>query len=245
MNEIQHGRGARSDALKLPRRDFLIVGSAAAVGAFAGSALAAPADGTAGDSSLSFAFAEASLDEILTAKTPHSLTSANRLGDSNRLGTTARVKVHGIVRAENSRRGNVELDAVYRLGVDQPVHFHAWSDRDAVRIGNAAGSPFLVGVSSAPLTLALIARAVPSWRTSMANRFFGTPLPETTRAKATLVRDGVYFLAVPADGQPEPNWSSIRVVASADAKLPQLEQSTLFGSRPVSFDYIVVGTERA
>ena len=61
----------------------------------------------------------------------------------------------------------------------------------------------------------------------------------------TLRRNGVYFIAVPAAGQSEPNWASIRVVAPANGNLPQLEQSSLLGSKPVCFDYIVVAAERA
>lgn len=244
MNEVHDGRGVRDDVLLVPRRDFLILGSAAAVGAVATTGLAKPAQAPA-TSALSLGFVEGTLDEIRGDAAPRALTSASRLGSANHLGASARLRVHGIVRAEGARAEAIDLDVLYPLP-EQVVPVHAWSGRDA-KIGNSSATKCLVPVSSsAPLTVALDAKITPAWTAAVAHRFFGAKAPVTAvKATAALRRNGLYFIAVPAAGQAEPNWESVRVVAPADGTLPKLEQATLLGSKPVSFDYIVVAAERA
>ena len=251
MNDVQAARGVRDGVLLIPRREFLILGSAAAVGVAVAGNAGAQWTQKAIDSAdpLSIGFAEGSFAEIRAAEGPRALANATRHGNTNHLGDVARVKVHGIVSAEAApAAAAIALDAIYRVpGVAEAVPFHAWSSRVPPRVGSSSANQFLMGVSPAsPLTLALTTQQATTWRTSLARRFFGTPAsPAVSRAVATLRRNGVYFIAVPAAGQSEPNWASIRVVAPANGNLPQLEQSSLLGSKPVSFDYIVVAAERA
>jgi len=248
MNEAHDGRGVRGDVLLVPRRDFLILGSAAAVGAVAVNGLAQGSTApSAAGTSLSLGYAEGTIDELCAADASRALSSAARLGNAHHLGSAARLRVAGIVRAGSGREEAVDLDVIYRLAeVDQPVPVHAWSAREA-GIGASSATSCLVPVSSSsPLTVSMNAKLTPSWQALMAQRFFGAKAPATAvKATADIRRDGVYFIAVPATGQGEPNWSSVRVVAPANGKLPRLEQTTLLGSKPVSFDYIVVAAERA
>ena len=251
MNEEQAGRGVTDGVLLVPRRDFLIFGSAAAVGvAVAGNADAQWTQKAIDDAAaLSIGFVDGSFDEVRAAERPRALSNASRHGHTNHLGDVTRVKVHGIVCAESAPAVEaITLDAIYRVpGIAEAVPFHAWSSRVQPRVGSSSANKFVIGTSPAsPLTLALTTQQAPSWHASLARRFFGAPAaPAATRAIATLRRSGVYFIVVPAAGQREPNWASIRVVAPVNGNLPQLEQSSLLGSKPVSFDYIVVAADRA
>ena len=234
--------------LLVPRRDFLILGSAAAVGAVAANAAPGltrapkPVDAAA---PLPLGYVDGNVDDLLAAARPRAIANAGRLG-AHALGSVARVKIHGIVRAGGARTAALELDAIYRVAGHGEVPYHAWADHDARR-GDSSAVGFLVGVGpAAPLTFALTTRRRATWRDALALRLLGTPLPpEAVRASATLPRAGVYFIAVPAAGQPAPNWASIRAVAPAEGKLPRLVQSGILGTNPVPFDYIVVGTEQA
>ena len=250
MNE-HAARRVEDSPTFMPRRQFLILGSAAAIGAVATSLPASqPSSALAGEGGLplSLGFIDATLDELRAAARPHALVGAQH-GGGSRLDDTVRVNVHGIVRASGSRATSpVTLDAHYRVsGVEQEVPFFAWSDHPSTRRGGSSAIEFVSHVSTAsPLTLALATRLAPTWRDTLVRRLFATPAPaENVNAMARLTRRGLYFIAVPAAGQPAPNWASIRVVPMANGNLPQLEQSTLFGTRPVSFDYIVVDAERA
>lgn len=252
MNSEHAARRAGDDAFLVPRRDFLILGSAAAVGAVASSAAGDWAQPMpAGDIlPLSLGFVSGTFDALRLETQPRALADAGHLSSGHRLGAAARVRVHGIVRADGARgKSLVALDALYRVPAlaQQEVAVLAWSDHDSARRGGSSAAGFVVPVSSsAPLTVAVTAHTPSTWRAALARRLFGTPAPaQDRRATAMLHHRGVYFIAVPAAGQPAPDWASIRAVAPTTGKLPLLMRSSLFGTSPVSFDYIVVGTEQA
>jgi len=246
MTDINNTGDSHDHAVRIRRRDFLILSSAAAVGALAISAVAdftKPASPVSPPLPLSLGF----VDELVNADQPRALVNASRLGSSHALGAAARVRIRGIVRAGSSSAGSaVALDAIYRveeLG-HREVPFLAWSDQHSSRRGFSSAAGFVVPVGErTPLTLALTARVIPNRGAALARRLLRIPAPpQAVRGTATLLRHGVYFIAVPGTGT-EPNWSSVRAIAT-EGKLPRLEQATLFGMKPVSFDYIVVETEQ-
>src|SRR6266566_2962442 len=109
------------------RRDFLILGSTAAVGAVATTAAAEwtrPSIPIAAMQPLSLGFVDAGFDDLGTLDQPRAVKNAAQLGARNHLRDSVRVNVYGIVRASGDRRqSSVTLDAIYRTEPHGDVPF--------------------------------------------------------------------------------------------------------------------------
>ncbi len=257
---MKNDQSAGSSPLLIPRRQFLVLGSAAVVGA-AASSLSADIVRSAlvtenTTPRLSVGFVKAALADFnATDAAPRTLTPASRLrSGSADLAEGVRVKVHGIVRSASAGPQPVSmgLDAMYRVrGHSEEFPFMAWSyspmtDRST---GSNAAAPFVVPVGvKNPLSLRLFTSAV---STSP-----GIAENQTPKLQATIdlspgsergshkLRSGLYFLAMTPAGAKAPDWASMQVVPSAGS-LPLLKQATLLGYESVPFDYIVISTDRA
>jgi hypothetical protein len=235
----------------IPRRQFLILGSAAVVGVAATSLSAEIVRSTVTVEDiaprLSVAFVKASLADFASNDfAPRSLTVASHLRSGDpALAGGVRMKVHGIVRTDASRAQDVSmgLDAMYRVdGRSETVPFMAWSYAQlANRTADSAASQFVVPVGARnPLSLSLFtanAQQIGKLKASI-------DLSLGSERRANKLRSGTYFLVMCPKGMHAPDWSSIRVVPS-EGNLPLLRQATLVGHEAVPFDYIVISTDRA
>jgi hypothetical protein len=121
----------------------------------------------------------------------------------------------------------------------------AWSHaRLAHHTTTSSTKPFVVPVSAKhPLSLAVSTSA----RGAVADaKLRGTvSLGLGSGRRENKLRSGLYFIALCPAGTSAPDWASVHAVASENGQLPALKQATLLGFEPVSFDYIIVSTDRA
>ena len=241
----------KHEPVGIPRRQFLVLGSAAVVGVAATSLSADIVRSTRTVEEiaprLSVAFVKASLADFASNDfAPRALTAAAHLRSGDpALAGGVRMKVHGVVRSDASRAQDVSmgLDAMYRVdGRSESVPFVAWSYAQmASRTTDSAASPFVVPVGARkPLSLSLFTSDA-----QQSGKLQATiALSLGSERRANKLRAGTYFLAMCPKGMTAPDWSSIRVVPS-EGKLPLLRQATVLGNEPVPFDYIVISTDRA
>jgi hypothetical protein len=236
-----------------PRRQFLVLGSAA-VAAVAASSLSA--DLVHGALVLedkaprfSLGYAAATVDDFNKPSFAARLTSAAKLrsGDPS-LADGVRLKVHGLVRPEAQRNTDVSmgLDAMYRVSGPIPeVPYMAWSyAQKRQHTTSSAPKDFVVPMSARhPLSLGVSTSAV---RTAIDNAGLrGTvTLSLGDARRANKLRAGLYFIAICPAGSDAPDWASIRAVAPENGSAPLLKRATLTGDAPVPFDYVVVAAGR-
>lgn len=235
----------------IPRRQFLVLGSAAVVGAAATSLSANMVRGvpaSEGTARVSAGFAPAAFADVQSPEfAPRALTAASHLRSGEAaLAAGVRVKVHGMVRTDASavQPVSMALDVMYRVpGQTEAVPFMAWSHAQlAGRKADSAVSSSVVPVGSRmPLSLMVTTGTVAGQNAKLQAK---VDLALGSGRLANKLRSGLYFLALCPAGTAAPDWSSIRVVRSENA-LPLLRQATLFGLEPVSFDYIIVSADRA
>jgi hypothetical protein len=237
----------------LPRRQFLVLGSAA-VGAAAVTSLSSdivrsvlaiddPAP------RLSVGFAEVKFEDFAQPSFVQRMASASapRSGDAS-LENGVRLKIHGLVRPEAAKgqQASMALDAMYRVaGQGEAVPFMAWSySSNPSLIPNRASNSFVMPVSAKqPLSLAFSTSATNAIDSKA--KLNGTiDLTLGNGRRQNKLRTGVYFVAVCPAGTKAPDWNAIHAVASEGA-LPQLKVATLIGTEPVPFDYIVMTMDRA
>ena len=237
-----------------PRRQFLVLGSAA-VAAAAATSLSADivrsvlvTEDTA--PRLTVGFTDAKFDDFAKPSFAQRLApaSALRSGDAS-LESGVRLKIHGLVRPEaaRDRQASMAMDAMYRVaGQEQAVPFMAWSySRTKTRATGSSSKPFVVPVGAKqPLSLMVSTSDVKA-ATGDATLRGTVSLALGNGRRENKLRAGLYFVALCPAGTKAPDWASIHAVSSEGEALPQLKVATLTGMQPVPFDYIIVATDRA
>lgn len=247
---------AQSDpgVLLLPRRQFLVLGSAAVAAAAASSLSADIVRGALvtepKTSRISVGYVGASIGEFNDPSFAPSLTAAAKLRSGDpALAGGVRLKVHGLVRPEAKKSANVSmaLDAMYRVsGHADEVPFMAWSyARRGQQVTSSAAGEFVVPVSAKqPLSLG-ISTSAPTPVMDDATLRATASLSIGEKRLANKLRAGLYFVAISPAGTEAPHWASIHAVAPEHGTVPVLKQRTLTGLQPVPFDYIIVAAGRA
>lgn len=230
----------------LPRREFLVLGSAA-VAAVAATSLTADIVRdvlTVEDRSprLAVGFAGA-IDPGVPVPSAQRVTSAVHLrsGDAALEGGVL-LSILGLVSPRGSQQRNVAVDTMYRVpGVKEPVPFMAWSQAwFGGRPTQTHSKPVIVPVGDgAPLSLGISTSAEGQSLRAMVRLGIGRGRFEHK------LRPGYYFIALTPNGAATPDWSSIRAVASDSSRHPVLEQVSIAGAQPVPFEYLVLRTARA
>jgi hypothetical protein len=245
--------GAETEKWALPRRDFLVLGSAAVLGAAASSvtastlvSVAAPEAGSV----LSIGYAPVAAEDAAVLHADTLRFSDNTFRDSG-----VRVTVHGFSAPEKDSLVSVHLSTFVRAG-ESAVPFLAWS-HSARAAGPHAVSPrasFLASLDENGTLPFAIERSERSRRWS---RLF-TPiapaadtLPELAKLEATgnvcrlssgarasaPLRAGTYFIALRRTAsERQPDWSSITVDATAADASNALRRN----GRPVDFEYVAI-----
>jgi len=238
----------------LPRRQFLVLGSAAVAAAAASSLSADIVRGALATEQkaprISVGYSGATIDEFNVPSFASRLTAAAKLrsGDAALAGAV-RLKVHGLVRPEAQKSANVSmaLDAMYRVsGHNDDVPFMAWSHaRRGQHITSSAANEFVVPVNAKqPLSLGISTSApTPVLDEAMLRATVNLSLGE--KRLANKLRSGLYFVAICPAGSEAPHWASIHAVAPENGTVPVLKQATLAGLQPVPFDYIIMAAGRA
>lgn len=242
-------------ATVMPRRQFLVLGSAAVAVAAASSLSAEVVRGVLSTEEkaphVSAGFAEAAIDDFTKPSFATRVAGAAKLrsGDSS-LTSGVRLKVHGIVRssaaAARSEDFSVAIDAMYRAaGLKEAVPYMAWSHSQNRRRTTTSGArEFVVPVGGRqPLSLAVSSSAAAAVSEAKLRSTMTFSLGDERRTNK--LRTGLYFLALLPAGAEAPDWASIRAVSSENGTMPALGQATITGLVPVSFDYIVVAASRA
>jgi hypothetical protein len=237
-----------------PRRQFLVLGSAA-VAAAAATSLSADlvrnvlvVEDTA--PRLSVGFSDAKFDDFAKPSFAQRLLPASTLRSGDGLlENGVRLKIHGLVRPESVRdqQASLAMDAMYRVaGQEQAVPFMAWSySRKQSQTTGSSSKSFVVPVGlRQPLSLAISSSDVNA-ATGKATLRGTVSLALGNGRRENKLRTGLYFVAFCPAGTKAPDWASIHAVASEEGALPLLKVATLTGLQPVSFDYIVVATDRA
>jgi hypothetical protein len=232
----------------MPRRRFLIVGSAAVATAAATSLSATEMLRSALvfeeiSPQLSAGFIDAKLEDFSRSLFAPRLAAASKLrsGDAA-LANGVRLTVHGLVRPDAATGKSLVagLDAMYRVaGRSEAVPFLAWSRASLGQNETRPASPFVVPVSAKhPLSLTVLTSA-------------SAKQPEQLRFAidahrgANKLRTGLYFVAVVPAGMKAPEWSSVRAVRTDQSDLPVLQQVTVLGYERVAFEYLVINSTLA
>lgn len=209
------------------RREFLVMGSAAAVGLAATSLKSDTlSDGSTPMPLLSVGYWNGSPDELTRdAGRRHLVVPADRLvaGDDSLANETARVTVHGFWRGAAHREPlTLGLRAHYAAS-EIPVI--AWSWRPGMRAANQVKLEMPVGetldftlerMNSQPLPT----RRIADWmgRRKTSSRAELAPMTSRSGAPGIKLRRGVYFFAVREhEGEAIPSWSATSVVSRPDA----------------------------
>ncbi len=251
---------AESERWALPRRDFLVLGSAAIVGAAASSitATATPLSLVASPEAgviLSVGFIDRTGPVSPEAKTSAtSPVSADSLSvhDTGFRRSGARVLVHGLTSPEHRTSASVHL-STFAPSAAGPVPFLAWT-HGAGRHGVTISSPsaFFVAAldENGTLPIAIERRGA----TNRWSRLFVSPAADALPDLATLeqnghvcrltsghqgagLRAGTYFIALRhSSSDRQPDWRSIDVDwTSADADVVLRRHG-----RPVDFEYVTL-----
>jgi hypothetical protein len=255
----------------MPRRQFLLLGSSALVGAAATSLPAQILSAAFADSTLPLLsvgyFAGTAADLAASGRSRGSLVSAESLrsGDASLESSGLRLRVQQFSRAAERRvePHTIALNVLYRIDGkdDQKTPFAAWTHSlNASGAHRTSANRFVVPVSaSSPLELT-VARRAPRVASIAASDFVRdedfqmTAGPGRSVASFTLGREhganklrrGIYVLALRRTAsQGTPDWQSIRFIAPAEGSAPVLQRASIFGNEPVSFDYIAISVESA
>lgn len=243
---------SNTGVMLLPRRQFLVLGSAAVAAAAASSLSADIVRGALATEQqaprISVGYAGAAMDGFNAASFSARLTAATKLqsGDPSFADGGVRLKILGAVRAEAQQNTDfsMALDAMYRVA-DRPdeVPFMAWSHaRRDHRTTFSATTEFIVPVSARqPLSLGIATSA--GANEGMLRATVSLSLGENRLTNK--LREGLYFVAICPAGSPAPQWTSIHAVAAENATVPVLRQGRLAALEPVPFDYIVVAAAHA
>jgi hypothetical protein len=235
----------------LPRRDFLVLGSVAVLGAAATSVtastlrvVATPAEGAV----LSIGYSEhvepVTTDPGVSATGP--VASAKTLrGNGNRFDNGARVTIHGISRRDE-RPVSIYVSA-YAPVAAAPVPFVAWvHTANGKGLTNTGARTSFVAALDKDHTLPIsVERRVPASH-RFSRLLSAEPVPDALPVLASLEQSGgvcrlshpgTYFIALRESMfDRQPDWSSIVVDKTAnDASTALLQHG-----RSVDFDYIAI-----
>jgi hypothetical protein len=249
---------AGSERWALPRRDFLVLGSAAVFGAAASTITASPLSLVASPevgAVLSVGFIDRTGPVSLESKTPNprAVSAGTLRGNADGFRRSgARVLVHGLTSPERRTSASVHL-STFAPSVEGPVPFLAWT-HGAGRHGVTISSPsaFFVAAldENGTLPIAIERRgAATRW-----SRLFVSPAGDTLPDLAILeqnghvcrltsgsqgdgLRAGTYFIALRhSSSDRQPDWRSIDVDwTSADAGVALRRHG-----RPVDFEYVTL-----
>ncbi len=243
---------------EMKRRDFLILGSAAAVGL---AATAAPANVDGGTESmplLSIGFCNAIVSE-LRDDARRSVVSADRLvaADARIASSGARITVHGFHRAATHRSRPLEVAfRTYYPAIDPATNaktpFFPWVWRSAAQgLTSSNRTSFVVPVDltdslvlgvdriiETPQPVTPLRRMSRFLAGSRNERFGLASLAPRTGANGLKLRRGTYYVAVREDdADAAPSWMSLRPTAGGALR-------TSAGSEP-AFSYLVLSIEAA
>lgn len=260
-NDVDHPDPAETQSpLVMPRRQFLLLGSAAVLGV---AATGYPSElmRTAGEprelSLLSVAHTDLLLAKDRQAIAGARLTRAASALDARFVRDGARVTVHGFWRSASRAAEplSVGITALFPLG-EEKTPFHAWAmSASGETVHGSNPVTFLVPVAARqPLEIRVDSRA--PLRTAQASRRLTDLLRLTTAGEPKVVtcsfgahgaaplRRGTYFVALGEKGQKAPRWSSIRGADSLSLSgAGPLVQATVAGNQRVDFDYMVISID--
>jgi hypothetical protein len=239
--------------LRLQRREFLMVGSAAAVGLAVSNLQAKPQKLLRTEvqamplSSVGF-WGGAANELIASAEVGvRPVIAADRLGrDSSLANGVAKVTIHGFWRS-SSQRQPVTLALHAHSPVLDPatlraLPFVAWSWSPGMRVANQAR--FDVPVDrTLDVTLERLQHQLP--RARRVSDWLGRKAGASRSEVAKLPARGVYFLALREnENEPVPSWSLIVALTGSSAQDARgqgvLRQQSLTGLAPVPFSYLMV-----
>lgn len=249
--------------ITMPRRKFLVLGSAAVVGAVAADVPAQMVRTALGLDEqwfplLSVGYLAGSVDGMQAPEASlRRLVAADKLrsGDASLARAGARVTVHEFRRAADraSHPVSIGLNALYRVD-DVKVPFLAWTysaDRHATHTTGRNSFVMPMGEGQ-PLELTVANRAPLGKSGQSVDERLVVESKERTVAsfhvgegrRSMKLRRGVYFLALRSNASERtPDWRSI-TVQTVDGQ-PMLVETTIAGYQPVSFDYVTVSIDRA
>ena len=262
MNGAAPGVPSDAKSATMPRRKFLVLGSAAVVGAAAADLPAQMVRTALGLDEqwfplLSVGYLSGSAAELTApAASLRRLVGADKLrsGDASLADAGARVTVHEFRRAAEraSQPVSVGVNALYRVD-DAKVPFLAWTYSATRHTTHDMTKSFVMPVDAAhPLELTVANRAPLAGPDAKArDERAVTESKERSIASFSVgegrrsmkLRRGVYFLALRSGAfDRTPDWRSISV-QTVDGK-PVLVEATVAGYQPVSFDYVTVSIDR-
>jgi hypothetical protein len=236
MKELKRIATSSDSATLLPRRQFIVLGSAAVAG-LATANISAGIRRAAGLRPelprLSVGFIDATTEALADPAFSTRVIDASQLQTSlGAFRSGVQLKVLGGVPAGNGERQamTMGLDAMYRVeGREEKTPFMAWTHASAS--GASASAPFLVPMDDRqPLSLMISSGG--------AGR---APLREIVNLDPRggrndyKLRRGVYFVAVHPAGGSAPDWSSIQASGAEVGQVPVLRSR---GLATVTFDYV-------
>ena len=170
-------------------------------------------------------------------------------GDPRFFRDGARFRLHGFNRATTGTIAErIDVEMLYQvLELDEPAKFYAFTSIEGPQ-RKMTSNPvtFNVPVESTSKVELAIERATLG-ANAVAERSSITFDINDGSGGALKLNEGLYALALLRNGQPAPDWSSIRVssVVSADSKKPlSLVSSSFGGNGDVPFDYLLLSVSR-
>jgi hypothetical protein len=228
----------------IPRRQFLVLGTAAVAGVATTSLTAgirraaSPRESTP---KIAVGFANATMQEFVDPGFAIRIIDAARVGaDAGSFDGAVDLRVHGAVRADRNApqsRLTMGIDAMYRVSGPEPeVPFMAWTY--AAQAGSQAAGSFRVPIQgNRPTSLLVTAQRADSGSLREMISF-----AQDDRRGTYRLRRGLYFIGIDHSGIAAPDWSSVLAVGAEQGNLPVLREH---GASPVTFDYIVVAADHA
>lgn len=240
------------------RRQFLILGSAAAVGFAVRDVTAATLTESAAGS-LAVAYIDGEPDDVWRAPVIRA-AEAIPTGDPRFLSRDAKVRVLGLWRQDAAKPMTITLTAFYptSLAIGGKAPYFGWHHNAFEPFGSRGftipvtdeGLQMMVdhGAPSA-LTSALSRRRTadadftPRTATDIASASNALTLKLGHESDAMKLQPGRYVVALLAPGAPKPDWSSFRYDSSGSQG--PLRASAILGDDAVPFDYFVIRIELA
>jgi hypothetical protein len=258
-----HDQQSNEEAMTLPRRDFILLGSVAVAGVAASGlssnairTIVAPAAGSV----LSVGFAESIRGER------QAVHSAARAPRTSSLGSSARITVHGVWRPEESRNTPLGIGvATYYPGALAPLPVIAWNYRSFRSSMTGSGRTSFEAPLQADGSLAfsierttpgapkLVGMAKPR-RFSFSREAKQPLMPnlaaleksgDVCRLTADVLQQGTYFVALRSSWSDRaPDWSMLHVAENAAPLQPHGPSVLRTAVREVPFEYLMVSIDR-
>ncbi|HEU4521903.1 MAG TPA: hypothetical protein VFT12_07865 [Thermoanaerobaculia bacterium] len=231
----------------IPRRQFLVLGSSALIGAMATSlsarAVRAVAKAPQLEPKLSLGFIEGNAATLLPSGASARILPAEQISGMQTPAASLRMAIHGLSGDQALRQLGVTSIGIDVLidaaGVhDGPVPFHAWSHSIRHRVqGTSSSTAFTIpGGVREPVTLSVVPGGGSALGAAEITLHAGGD------GGVYRLREGIYFLAIqPADATAAPDWWSIRAVGTDERRIPALVTGI---DQPVAFPYVVLTVSR-